>query len=585
MATILPNLQGRHISMWGMPLASSTTAPAGGRQAKKKKRPTELPASEVERKAALYNVGCPKSFPSTRKCKPRHRLALHQLVQEDANGADASDMPQPPFQGRPPAGHVGFVQDLQTTVPDRHRVPTRGDWKLGRNNSASSFKLSASGIDGLLEPSDAAREVVAATCPTAEFRNLLLAYPPADVNHVAKALASPAQDWVKPRVSRPCDSYHNSDCPGGWPKGSTDNNHAADAPDPETPWVPPNSPHRTDPAKSKHARSSLNPTALRDAQGSARPPYVLPTRTVDTLLRRAQSAERGHNAVRARIHWHKNPAHMYSLPVASPSRSCRLGLDALASDPSIDAQHKPRSTTTRPKSAVHLMKHAIQVAGAKLRPKTARMSYLKTATVYCVDTPETNTMEEYARKIQAEKDRRKNVVHRKQAMHRIVRYNSITERSVEYIFHCLRHQAIENVPVHLRPTYESIDVDEYMRLVHLDDDDRPFLNAQPNGYDAGWDRTALGVLWVRRSRVGAARVGWFHRSIQVDRAQFTKAVQCLKMTATDVNVLFNVLDFDLDHKIEIGQVCREIRTLQMAKVKKHVPDLMLGGHRTKLRDT
>ncbi|RHY25793.1 hypothetical protein DYB32_008091, partial [Aphanomyces invadans] len=312
-----------------------------------------------------------------------------------------------------------------------------------------------------------------------------------------------------------------------------------------------------------------------------------------------------------------------------PSRSCRLGLDALASDPSIDAQHKPRSTT-RPKSAVHLMKHAIQVAGAKLRYVMLSATVVVSLTTSIASTTQPqdrphvvsenhNHILQYARKIQAEKDRRKNVVHRKQAMHRIVRcgarrrrsivtvairrYNSITERSVEYIFHCLRHQAIENVPVHLRPTYESIDVDEYMRfvlpslrarcvdrtacrLVHLDDDDRrPFLNAQPNGYDAGWDRTALGVLWVRRSRVGAARVGWFHRSIQVDRAQFTKAVQCLKMTATDVNVLFNVLDFDLDHKIEIGQVCREIRTLQMAKVKKHVPDLMLGGHRTKLRDT
>ncbi|RHZ15477.1 hypothetical protein DYB37_011392 [Aphanomyces astaci] len=65
-------------------------------------------------------------------------------------------------------------------------------------------------------------------------------------------------------------------------------------------------------------------------------------------------------------------------------------------------------------------------------------------------------MEEYALKIQAEKDRRKNVVNRKQAMHRIV-----------------------------------------------------------------------------------------------DRAQFTKAMQCLKMTPVDVNVLFSVFDFELEHKIEV----------------------------------
>ncbi|ETV69066.1 hypothetical protein, variant 1 [Aphanomyces astaci] len=555
-------------------MATSSAPSLGGRVVPKKKKPPS--SADVQRKAALYNLGSHQSFPSTRKPKHRHRLALQQLLREDQSSSAATGEPTAQCQmGRPEAAQVGFIRDLQTTVPEiprskarRNARGTTAEWKLGRSNSTSSYKLSASGIDGMLEPTDAAREVLAVTCPTSEFSNLLVAYPPAAVASVAKALADPAQNWVKPCISRPGQSAHNSDTPGGWQNTTkpgeqpVDNNHAK-----AEPWAPPTFPHRiitTSPGPHKNPPSNLNPTPLRrdNKAGGGVPTYTLPTHTVDTFLRQAQKAERSYNALTARVNAHKNPALMYSLPVATPSRSCRLGLETLASDLTADSRR-----SSRPKSAVHLIKNVLKVAGAKIRPKTARMSYLKTATVYCVDTPDTNTMEEYALKIQAEKDRRKNVVNRKQAMHRIVRYNSIAERSVEYIFNCLKRQAMDNVPLHLQAKYDALELDDYMKMVNTEEDEHPYLKSNPTdpSYDVGWDSLTLGLLWV-------------------DRAQFTKAMQCLKMTPVDVNVLFSVFDFELEHKIEVGQVCREIRTLQMAKHKKHFPDLMLGGNRTTLRE-
>ncbi|KAF0726990.1 hypothetical protein Ae201684_014855 [Aphanomyces euteiches] len=446
---------------------------------KKKKQPH---AVELRRLAALYNLGNHASFPSTVK----------------------------PGKG----GKSRPAKENEYEAKESPEAHTANKWKLGHNNSTSSFKLSASGIDGLLEPSDGARQVLAMhASPCLEFEKLLLAYPPPSVTSVSKTLAKPAQNWTKPYKSQPTTSQYNTDMPGAWEQERIDSCT-------KPPWNPPGSVQTNDKSPPKTQRKEKHQAKE----------YTIPNQTVERMVRQAQKAERGYMAVKTKNEKEKNPAQTYALPIAaSPAaRSYRLGLEPL---PSSNGQEikKPR-----PKSAIHLST-AIKVAGAKMRPKTAKMTFLRSATVCYMDTPETNTVEEYASKLQAERERRKNISTRKHALHRIARYESIRERSVEYMFNFLRNQALDNVPRHLHTKYEELDMDEYMRLVETNDDENPFWHADDpsHTYDSAWDGCVLGLLWV-------------------DRLQFSKAMQCLKMSLTDVNLLFSAFDFHVDHRVEVS---------------------------------
>ncbi|EQC27365.1 hypothetical protein SDRG_14807 [Saprolegnia diclina VS20] len=538
-------------------------------QRRKHKPPVNV--AEIRRKAALYNVGSAAQCPTTRRRK-------------------ASQAPPPspqPIGGRPPMAAVGFVHDLYSTVPSPRKPSNNnnhkhgsGDsdamhpvgWRLGHSNSASSFKLAGAGTDGLLAPSDGSRQVLAVHGLTDEFKSLLLAYPPRKALDVAAELANP-REWKKRIEGRPNVGHHNIDLPRAWHEEP----HEEDA-DTKPAWVPPASPPKPHLFQNDMATSNQGPRPATPPPINAIPlrtpdvfpgvqPYTLPVQTTQSLLQPAQDAERVYLNLEAAHNAHKNPGRMYTLPIAKPGRACRLGLETLHSNVSSTLEKRK----LRPKSALHAVQKAapmVTVAGAKIRPKTARLSFLRSATVYCMDAAERNTVEEYSEKLQFEREKRRSVVGQKNAA--LGRNKTIVHRSIEFIFNCLRNQAYANVPGHLRQLYETLDLDDYMRLVQSAATDRRgrrmLLQAQKSSYDAGFDAETLPLLWL-------------------DRKQFTIALQQLKFSTADINLIFNAFDFDLEHKVEVGEVCREIRTLQLAKQKEIMPHLLLSGDKSRLRES
>ncbi|OQR85286.1 hypothetical protein ACHHYP_12009 [Achlya hypogyna] len=555
---------------------------AKARRAKRPKKAVDL--AELRRKAALYNVGSSTQCPKT-QCKKQKPRA------------------PPSPTGRPPMSTVGFVHDLQSTVPTppkQRGTSMAAGWRLGHSNSASSFKFAGQGIDGLLEPSAGARQVLA-TSLTDEFKGLLLAYPPpkarfdtispapnmhCQVMDVALEISEP-RDWTKRIEALPSKCNFNPNLPRAWKiqEPHEDIYEPGTKPD----WVPPASPphthyFQTDLERRENntphmspAKQSRNAVPLRRGPATPVPKYELPDQTTQHFIQHAQAAERVYLEVEAKAGALKKPGQMYSLPIAKSGRACRLGLETLHSDVSATLEKRK----LRPKSALHvgsISKPMVTVAGAKVRPKTARLSFLRSATVYCMDTAERNTVEEYAEKMQMEKEKRKSVVGQKGGI--LGRNKTIVQRSISFIFNCLRNQSFANVPMHLRPLYEALDVEDYMKHGASDRrGNRALLEVQSQSYDAAFDSESLPLLWL-------------------DRKQFTVALQQLKFSTNDINLLFNAFDFDLEHKVEVydyvslkltieevGEVCREIRTLQLAKQREIMPSLLLSGNKSRFRES
>jgi len=76
--------------------------------------------SDIQRKAALYSVA--SQFPKTRQTRgkdKRCRQDIRTVAQQEAIAHATTYLTSPLKHsiGRPPMGHVGFVQDLTTTIP------------------------------------------------------------------------------------------------------------------------------------------------------------------------------------------------------------------------------------------------------------------------------------------------------------------------------------------------------------------------------------------------------------------------------------------------------------------------------------
>ncbi|OQS04855.1 hypothetical protein THRCLA_02934 [Thraustotheca clavata] len=529
------------------------------RQTKRKKSKVVDP-TELRRKAALYNVG-------TKEQCPRITTQKHT----------SKENPIPQY-GRPLTSQIGFVQDLQSTPPNNSTTKhSSKEWRLGHSNSATSFKLAGQGTDGLLVPSVGSRQVLATANMTDEFKNLILAYPPPKVIEVATDVANPTE-WIKRFEAVPSTCSYNVNLPRAW-KGLEPQEDTVH----DKTWIPPSSPpkehyfqtqldkleNNNGTNNTKIAAEPLNAMPLRNNPCNPIPNYQLPEQTAQNFIRQAQKAERAYLQVEAKVNTLKDPSLMYSLPIASHGRACRLGLEALHTDVSVNLEKKK----LRPKSALHAVQGSqpmVKVAGATTRPKTARLSFLRSATVYCIDTPERNTVAEYAEKMLLEKEKRKSVIGQKYAV--MERNKTIVHRSIDFIFTCLRNQALLNVPNHLKALYEAMDIEDYMKLLQITTNPRPgrrsllHVDALMKAYDAGFDSAALPPLWL-------------------DRKQFAVALQQLKFSNADINLLFNAFDFELEHKVEIGEICREIRTLQLAKQKQIMPHLLLSGDKSRLRES
>jgi len=80
-------------------------------------------------------------------------------------------------------------------------------------------------------------------------------------------------------------------------------------------------------------------------------------------------------------------------------------------------------------------------------------------------------------------------------------------------------------------------IDDYMQNVNqrknnTHANNQKYLVTRGTSYDAGWEGCEAPLLWVSRQ-------------------QFTIALNKLKFSISEINMLFNAFDFDIEHKVEV----------------------------------
>lgn len=348
----------------------------------------ERARADLERRATLYGragsrLPAVDVQPSDARVRKDLQLLAHRVDVEPPDGSrfelEQQDAKHQANKGwRPPLDRVRKLNDLHSTVPadlrgnsnNNNAVDDRPDWKAGTGgkNAAGGEAASRTGVDGLFQPTEGAAAVYARTRHRLALPSALLAYPPRS----------------QLRGQRTESSSHE-----------TEELHDAL---PESPaWCPASfatlgnrkfSNQLTKSPNSRQQRHPLRPT------GSVKKPTKKETPKADDKCENRQHAllDKASNVLsrlKQRVDRHKHPAARYSLPIEDQQhpRSYRLGLDPV---PSTGA---PASTKIgfRPKSAGCLAGFqptqapaAGKVAGAKRRPRSASITYLGRATVYCM---------------------------------------------------------------------------------------------------------------------------------------------------------------------------------------------------------
>ncbi|GLE05546.1 hypothetical protein PINS_up014569 [Pythium insidiosum] len=339
---------------------------------------------------------------------------------------------------RPAMDQSQPLRDLYTTVPKQlvdpvdKRPPAAAEWRLGyRNNPQSDWR--GGGMVGVFEPSDSIREALAlgtATIPSSRASTAALLYPsPERSNQQVRACMTPFDDT---------EARKNMERRLGV------GDHKGSQKPPRRPWCPAaaasaDALYRTGGVStSKQSKAPRIPQrfAVRCVSApSQKAPVVTDERCIEREQIKAKRVQHAQRLQRSRADRHKDPVKRYELPIENPSctRSYRLGLEPVPSSSSTSPSKQSPSRDTddhrsrllfRPKSAFSLRvdttldatatatatvtstsmprsasstalrpAHARSqaslghIAGAKRRPHSASVAYLRNSTVYCVESP------------------------------------------------------------------------------------------------------------------------------------------------------------------------------------------------------
>lgn len=310
---------------------------------------------------------------------------------------------------RPPLDRLQSLQDLTTTVPKDVRprgspVKQQSAWRVGYSNHAHCEARAHP--NGLFEPSETMRERVAlgssasTSCLTVS-RTVSYPLTPTSATQVAERMFPFDERAAREEMDRKTNVGSNND-----------ETHESHGP----PWSPngrvPSS--QTSPSKSsagspQKQRFAVRSVATKPCSRARQTPQQMDRRCIDKQQRVVAQATETFARIRKKVDRHKKAALRYSLPLedSTQSRSYRLGLEAVPSatkqrDELIAAvsprKFRPKSAAatstllgpSRSTNALEPVALVGKVAGAKRRPHSASVCYLRNATVYCLDSAANN---------------------------------------------------------------------------------------------------------------------------------------------------------------------------------------------------
>lgn len=348
-------------------------------------------------------------------------VAWHNPLQATASGfeAEQNDRKHREQLGqRPPLDRLQALQDLTATVP-RDLRPSgspakQGAWRVGYNNHAHCEARAHP--NGLFEPSETMRERVAmgssasASCLTVS-RTISYPLTPASAAQVAESMYPFDERVAREEMDRRMNVG-----------GRSNNDEAHDCH--RAPWSPnarlpsskTGSPSKIGSVSPQKQRLAVRSVATKPCTRVRATPQEMDGRCIGKQQRVVAQANETFARIRKKVDRHKKAALRYSLPLedSTQGRSYRLGLDAVpSSHPAMDQQqdeltgapspaqpHKfrPKSaaatgTLLGPSRSTNALEPEVsvgKVAGAKRRPHSASVCYLRHSTVYCLDTAAAN---------------------------------------------------------------------------------------------------------------------------------------------------------------------------------------------------
>lgn len=574
---------------------------------------------ERERRAGLYGRAEARKLPAVdlppRDARARKDLQLLLLRQQagvadhhwTSNNAAAESRfereQQDAAKHREAAGWrppMDRVHDLRPTVPKDLRAAEDDvgnqsahaqDWALGSGgrNAASSGVAARGGVDGVFQPPEGAAQVYARTRHRLALPSALLAYPPRSPTAPTDALHE-----VEPH--EPEHEAKPAWCPASYATlGSASDQQkqqqlpvAADA-------VSSPSRRQRFPLRSSASTPLLAAASRTTQQGEER----CASRQRALLAKAADAYAR----LRRRVDKHKEPAKRYALPVEDEkrhSRAYRLGLDCVpsSSTPSLlDERHErdPNASPTpnhaqnarsklefRPKSAGCLAgfqptsNNALKsgggvakVAGARRRPRSASITYLGRATVYCMAPASPSGDGGFGGELADERRRRRE--DRASVVRALATRGVFHGLALAQVFAWLRREALGGAAASSRhrraatssspspcpspiagvskaemkraAALEQLSLDEFMQSCALP------LEEEEDAEDAADSFPS----------VEAAR-----ESLVVSRAQFLAALEVFHhaVSARDANALFSAVEADVRDRARVCELVRAIVGLQ-----------------------
>lgn len=439
-----------------------------------------LERREAERRAALYGLSkAPRVAVQAADARARRDLAL--LVeralpsnQDSDHDVDGLDEPRhhPERGWRPPMDRVRPVQDLRATVPTaRGSAAASPAWRLGALPPDATFEpiaLYARQRDRLALPAAA------------------IAYParlePGEQQQQQQRSPSVSADTAKPQ------------------------------------WRPASSSARPtrSPLPTAHQKFPLRSKPVVDEQHEPHEPHECTTRHQHRSVL-AKAVEQC-AALRKKLDRLKDPTERYALPIEDGERyprAQRLGLDA-----------PERSTRGefRPKSAAAAAKPKLEptVAGARRRPRSASIAYLRRSTVFCMAD---GAAADAGRALELERARR--AEDRDAALLALAQRGALRHVVRAQAFARLRAHSTSGASMAARRELDGIDADAFLKL-------------------CGSDRSVAA------------------RALVVSRQQALAALEPLGAASRDVHALYSALDAAVADRVAVFELLAAIDELQAA---------------------
>lgn len=474
---------------------------------------------KIHRRGALYDLGasCGKQLPRVGREVLRRREIDHPVVKSVYDDEQNDRKHREHLTYRPPLDQIMQVRDLHTTVAkdcrDKKKVSEqrlmaefyglkadviKAKWRLGYSNNVDSD--ARGGVNGTFEPQTALRERI--------FDSKAALVVPS-----SRTVAYPLQDPVV------------------------------------------------------QAASTLNSNTLtNNCVATSCRRYAQRQQT-----RLTEVAER-YTRVQSRLNRLKCSHLRYQLPVedaTQDSRAYRLGLDDVRSTESTKVKDKKiiRPTSAGATSAGFRVKCTInngvhgKVAGARRRPQSASVTYLKHATVCCTaPLPSNSTHATTLGTAYSTDSQRRQYI----ALQKLAKRGLLYSTPLAQVFVSLRQEGLFNLKRQGdRDRFERMTMSEYMVACGcLQSDTTLEPDAATDGYSAQVDTVQevhfepLFAVQLPPSVIATRKL------LVVSRQQFHVALEPLNLSPIDVNVLFSALDLDGTDSVHVWDVMCTVERLQ-----------------------